>query len=355
VTCPVGGAIGPLAGRLEVVQKVCTNIGRQRRPPACRPPASGRRRVPGAVGRSGVGTVDAVSVELTPVRELRLRLPSPLEELHDDRLSAAGVRVLLKRDDLLNPEIPGNKWRKLKYNLIAAAEAGQSKLLTFGGAFSNHLQATAAAGYYFGFDTVGIVRGEEHLPLNPGLAYAVSRGMKLSYMDRTTYRNKDDRAVVDRLRDQFGEFYLLPEGGSNVAALHGCAEMVAEIPVGFDRICCACGTGGTLAGLAEALAPSQSAIGFAALKGGDFLVSDIRDLQAAYGTVTSNWSVETRFHFGGFARRTPELNAFIEDFDRRHSMRLDWVYVAKMMYGIFAMVEEGTFSRGEVLVAVVTG
>jgi 1-aminocyclopropane-1-carboxylate deaminase len=202
-----------------------------------------------------------VPVELRPVRELALQVPSPIEELTDKRLTARGIRLFLKRDDLINPEIPGNKWRKLKYNLVAAAEQNQQVLLTFGGAYSNHIRATAAAGYYFGFSTIGVIRGEEHLPLNPTLAHAVDRGMHLAYLDRTTYRDKDDPAFTDRLHQQLGEFYLLPEGGSNVQALRGCAELPAEIPIGFDVICCATGTGGTLAGIATALKRGQHALG----------------------------------------------------------------------------------------------
>ncbi len=183
---------------------------------------------------------------MTPVRPFDLRLPSPLEELHDDSLARAGVRLRLKRDDLINPDIPGNKWRKLMYNLQAAKTQGHDTLLTFGGAYSNHIRATAAAGYYFGFSTVGVIRGEEHLPLNPSLSYAVRHGMRLTYLDRVTYRNKDRPEVTAALHERFGEFYLLPEGGSNANALRGCAEIPGEINQTFDVICCPCGTGGTL-------------------------------------------------------------------------------------------------------------
>jgi hypothetical protein len=154
-----------------------------------------------------------------------LQLPSPLEELRDDRIAEAGLRVFLKRDDLISADIPGNKWRKLKYNLEAAKKRGDGALLTFGGAYSNHIRATAAAGYYFGFATVGVIRGEEHLPLNPSLDYAVGHGMRLAYLDRAAYREKMSPEVIAMLHRRFGEFYLLPEGGSNADALRGCAEI----------------------------------------------------------------------------------------------------------------------------------
>lgn len=283
------------------------------------------------------------------------RVPSPVSELCDARLERLGVRLHLKRDDLIHPEIPGNKWRKLKYNLAAAREQGHHTLLTFGGAYSNHIRAVAAAGHYFGFSTVGVIRGEKHLPLNPALAYAAGRGMRLVYMDRGTYRAKTDPEVIAGLRRDFDDFYLVPEGGSNALALRGCAELPAEIPFAFDHICCATGTGGTLAGLALGLADGQRAIGFAALKGGDFLRDDVRRLQTEYGRVTDNWSIETDHHFGGFARHDAELDGFIRDFEERHDIVLEWVYVAKMLYGVFALVRAGHFMPGSVVVAVVTG
>lgn len=281
-------------------------------------------------------------------------MPSPLSELVDERLAPSGVRLYLKRDDLIHPDIPGNKWRKLKYNLAAAEEQGHDTLLTFGGAYSNHIRAVAAAGHYFGFATVGVIRGEEHLPLNPTLAYAVERGMRLRYLDRGAYRAKTDPEVIAGLRRELGDFYPLPEGGSNALALRGCAELPGEIPFTFDHICCATGTGGTLAGLALGLVDGQRAIGFAALKGGDFLVDDVRRLQTEYGRQTDNWSVETAYHFGGFARRDAELDGFIQDFAERHSIALEWVYVAKMMFGVYALVQAGRFAPGTILVAVVT-
>ena len=291
-----------------------------------------------------------------PVRPLGLRLPSPLEELADARLTGAGVRLYLKRDDLISPDIPGNKWRKLKYNLSDARAQGHRLLLTFGGAYSNHIRATAAAGHYFGFATVGVIRGEEHLPLNPSLGYAVRHGMRLAYLDRAAYREKMSPAVLAGLRGRFGEFYLLPEGGSNAAAVRGCAEIPAEIGPPADLLCCPCGTGGTLAGLAHGLGAGQRALGFSVLKGGQFLARDVAGLQrAAFGASTANWSIDHDYHFGGYARRQPALDDFIADFHARHGLTLDWVYPAKMMYGIFALAGRGAFAAGTTIAAVITG
>lgn len=293
---------------------------------------------------------------LTPVHELYLRVPSPLEPLDDDRLSAHGVRLLLKRDDLIHPDMPGNKWRKLALNLAAAREEKQTTLLTFGGAYSNHLRAVAAAGYYFGFETVGVVRGEEHLPLNEVLAVATDFGMQLTYMDRATYRDKTGPAVLAQLAAQFGDCYVLPEGGSNALAVQGCVELSREIAEPFGVICCAVGTGGTLAGIAGGLSDDQHVLGFAVLKGGEFLNDDVAALQqAAFGKVLTNWSIETGFHGGGYAKRTPELTSFIDDFEQRHGLRLDWVYEAKMMLGLYSLIKAGRFDRGTTIVAVLAG
>jgi len=274
-----------------------------------------------------------------------VRLPSPLVELHDDRFD--GVRLYLKRDDLIHPEVPGNKWRKLKYNLLAAREQGYRRLLTFGGAYSNHLRAVAAAGHHLGFATVGVVRGEAHEPLNESLAYAVGRGMTLTYLDRSTYRRKAEPTVLSALFDEFGPCYVVPEGGANAHGVRGCAELPGEIDVDYDVICCAVGTGGTLAGIA---ACSSQAIGFAVLKG-QFLDDEVRRLQReAFGSVTDNWSIDHEFHFGGYAKRTAALDAFVADFETRHSIALDRVYEAKMMYGLAHRV----FPAGTVVVAVLS-
>ena len=288
--------------------------------------------------------------------ELDLRLPSPLVEVHDELLATRGVRLYLKRDDLIHPELIGNKWRKLKYNLEAARAEECPTLLTFGGAYSNHVRAVATAGSYFGFETVGIIRGEEHLPLNEVLAHATSHGMRLAYMDRMTYRRKNDSDVIDGLRAEFGQFYLLPEGGSNALALRGCAELVDEIDIEFDIVCCSCGTGGTLAGIAGALHEGQQALGFAVLKGGAFLVDDVSNFQkSAYGHSTNNWRIELGFHFGGFAKKNPDLDAFISSFAERNGVTLEWVYEAKMMYGLLRLIERGDFDRGSTIIAVIAG
>ncbi|MEU9169897.1 pyridoxal-phosphate dependent enzyme [Streptomyces sp. NPDC048420] len=287
---------------------------------------------------------------------LHPRLPSPLQELSDPRFGRRGLRLLLKRDDLIHPELIGNKWRKLAPNLTAAA--GRT-VLTFGGAYSNHLRAVAAAGRLLGLPTVGVVRGQElaDRPLNPSLARCAADGMRLHFVDRSTYRRKTEPDTLARvLRAAHAEgSYVVPEGGSNTLAVRGCRALGEELSGRADVVAIACGTGGSLAGLAAGLAPDQRCLGVPVLKGG-FLTADIESLQhRAFGARRGDWTLDDRFHFGGYARTTPELDAFAEDFEDRHGLPVERLYVAKLLYGLVTLAEEGAFARGTTLAAVVTG
>ncbi|GAU65395.1 hypothetical protein SSP35_01_07360 [Streptomyces sp. NBRC 110611] len=291
---------------------------------------------------------------------LRPQLPSPLQEIDDEAFARRGVRLLLKRDDLIHPDLPGNKWRKLEPNLRAAAAAGDHALLTFGGAYSNHLRATAAAGRLLGFATIGVVRGDElaDAPLNPSLARCAADGMRLHFIDRGRYRRKDDPEVLAALHDRFGAFRLIPEGGSNALAARGCVALGEELRGVAGTVAVACGTGGTLAGLAAGLGEDGHAIGIPVLKGGrpHFLQEAVERLQqAAFGGPRGSWRLDDRFHCGGYARRTPELDAFADAFEQRHRLPLERSYVAKLLYGLTSLAEEGAFPRGSTVAAVVTG
>jgi len=286
---------------------------------------------------------------------IRVPLPSPLKEVTDERFAAHGVRLLLKRDDLIHPTLIGNKYRKLTPNLEAAAGR---PLLTFGGAYSNHLRATAAAGHALGTPTIGVVRGDELAarPLNPSLTHCVAHGMRLHFVDRATYRDKSTPSTLARILREAGAdgAYVIPEGGSNAAAVRGCRALGEEL-AGVDVVAIACGTGGTLAGLSAGLSPSQQALGIPVLRG-DFLTADVQALQLdAFGRNYANWRLDSRFHFGGYARTTPELEEFARDFEDRHGLAVERLYVAKLLYGLVALAAEGAFPRGTTLAAVVTG
>ncbi|MEV7393340.1 pyridoxal-phosphate dependent enzyme [Streptomyces sp. NPDC091215] len=292
---------------------------------------------------------------MTSADILTPRLPSPLDEVTDDRFARHGVRLLLKRDDLIHPDLIGNKWRKLVPNIEAAAGR---PVLTFGGAYSNHLRATAAAGRLLGFPTTGVVRGEELAgrTLNPSLARCAADGMRLHFVDRPTYRRKAEPEVLAALLRAAGaeDAYVVPEGGSNAAAVRGCRALGEELRGRADVVAVACGTGGTLAGLAAGLGPAGRALGVPVLKGG-FLAGDIARLQVeAFGGRRGEWSLDERFHFGGYGRTPPELHAFAEDFEDRHGLGVERLYVAKLLYGLVTMAQEGAFGRGTAVAAVIT-
>ncbi|ANP49365.1 1-aminocyclopropane-1-carboxylate deaminase [Streptomyces griseochromogenes] len=293
---------------------------------------------------------------MTSTDPLAPHLPSPLEEVRDDRFSRHGVRLLLKRDDLIHPELVGNKWRKLVPNIEAAR--GRA-LVTFGGAYSNHLRATAAAGRLLGLPTTGVVRGQELAgrPLNASLSRCAADGMRLHFVDRSTYRHKSEpETLASILRAAGAEgAYVVPEGGSNAEAVRGCRALGEELRGRADVVAVACGTGGTLAGLAAGLDAGQCALGIPVLKGG-FLADEVRALQErAFGARTGVWSLDDRFHFGGYARTTPALETFAEDFEQRHGLPVERLYVAKLLYGLVTLAEEGAFARGRTVAAVVTG
>ncbi len=265
------------------------------------------------------------------------------------------VRLFIKREYLIHPIISGNKWHKLKYNLIAAREAGKSTLLSFGGAYSNHIHAVAGAARDYGFNSIGIIRGEEHLPLNPTLIEAQAMGMEIHYMDRTTYRQKHTSDVIKSLRQQYGSFYLIPEGGTNELAIKGAAKIVLDIEKDYDFFCLACGTGGTAAGLICGLIGLGQIIGFSVLKG-DFHQQEIKNWLEKIGEDNlSNWQINSDYHFGGYAKYDWRLVKFINDFKRIYSIQLDPIYTGKMMYGVFEMISNGDFPENAKILAIHTG
>lgn len=279
--------------------------------------------------------------------------PTPVQEIHDPVLDKAGVRLLMKREDLNHPYVSGNKWWKLKYNLEEAVRSGEKTLLTFGGAYSNHIFATAAAAQEVGLKSIGIIRGEETLPLNHTLSYAVNCGMKLHHVSREQYRNKTQATFVEELHQQFGDFYLIPEGGTNALAVKGVTEFANALHNQFDYLCCSVGTGGTLAGIINGISADKKIIGFSSLKGGEFLKADVE--YWIDHSLHSDWQIITDYHFGGYGKTTAVLKEFKTKFETEHGIPLDLVYTAKMMAGIVDLVQKGFFKKGSTLLALHTG
>lgn len=278
--------------------------------------------------------------------------PAPLLRIKDPLLEEKEVNLYVKREDLIHPYIFGNKWYKLKYNLIEAARQKQRTLLTFGGAYSNHIFAVAAAGSIFGFKTIGIIRGEEHLPLNPVLQFAKQRKMIINYVSRSVYRMKSAGSFIDKLHKVYGDFYLLPEGGSNTLAVKGCSELPASINIDYDYISTAVGTGGTIAGLIAGVSPKVKVLGFPVLKGARFLRSDIENLLSQYKAENcGNYEMFFDYHFGGFAKADNELLEFLRHFGSENNFKPDRIYFGKMLYGVFDLIKHNYFSKGSTIIA----
>jgi 1-aminocyclopropane-1-carboxylate deaminase len=284
------------------------------------------------------------------------RTDTPLMEVDHPVLNDKRVTLIVKREDLIHPHLSGNKWYKLKYNLIEAKKQEHDTLLTFGGAYSNHIYATAAVGEIFNIKTIGVIRGEEYNPLNSTLSFAKKCGMKFHYLDRGSYRKKTTSKVIKSLKEKFGRFFLIPEGGSNSLAVKGCAEITGSIKIDFNYVCCAVGTGGTLAGLAASLEGNKKALGFSILKGAEFLNDNVKKLLKSYSKKEfRNWQINFDYHFGGYSKFEIELINFIEEFQYRTSIPIEPIYTGKMIYGIFDLVKKGFFTPGTTIIAIHTG
>ncbi|HEY5824887.1 MAG TPA: pyridoxal-phosphate dependent enzyme [Cyclobacteriaceae bacterium] len=281
----------------------------------------------------------------------------PLFEFATDLAKSRGIKLLVKREDLNHPFVSGNKWWKLKYNLEQAVIQGHQTLLTFGGAYSNHIYSTAAAAQELGLKSIGIIRGEETLPLNSTLSFVKEAGMQLYYVSREEYKRKNEEEFIGSLKEKFGDFYLIPEGGTNEFALKGCAEFGQSLlhEIDFDYLCLPVGTGGTIAGIICGLKGQKKVIGFSSLKG-SFLKDEVTQLVSSYSNTNySNWRIEEAYHFGGYAKLTEELIYFIKDFEKKNAIPLDQIYTAKMFYGVFDLIAQNYFEEGSTILLLHTG
>jgi len=264
-------------------------------------------------------------------------------------LKEKGIRLFVKRLDKVHPFISGNKWFKLKYNLIEAKKLSHDTLLTFGGAYSNHIAATSFAAQEKGLKSIGVIRGEECLPLNHTLVLARENGMELHYVSREDYRLKTTPKFLNKLKAQFGDFYLVTEGGTNELAIKGTSEILDEIDT-QDYICCAVGTGGTIAGIINTSNNKQKVIGFPAVKGFDILEKDIKNW-----TNKQNYKFINNYVCGGYGKSNEELVKFINQFYLMQNIPLDAIYTGKMMLGIMDLIKQDYFPKGSTILAIHTG
>ena len=280
---------------------------------------------------------------------------SVVTKLENPLFEEQGIEVSIKREDLIHPLISGNKWRKLKYNIQAARQSGYDTICSFGGPFSNHIHALSYAGRLYQFKTIGVIRGEERYKANPTLKSASDAGMHLHFVNREDYRKKQDQWFVNQLSDKFGQFYLLPEGGSNKLAIEGCQEIMSGVSEEFNVVCCSCGTGGTAAGILASLAKNQKLIGFSSLKG-NFMEREIlgmlKENQIAY---QAQLEINHDNHFGGYGKHNMDLIRFINDFMDKNRVSLDPIYTGKMFYGLLDLIKSGYFKSGTKILAIHTG
>ncbi|MDG1529007.1 MAG: pyridoxal-phosphate dependent enzyme [Polaribacter sp.] len=267
------------------------------------------------------------------------------------------VELFIKREDKIHPFVSGNKFRKLKYNIQEAKKEKQKTILTFGGAFSNHILATAVAGKLAGLKTIGVIRGDElandfqkTLAHNSTLRQAYENGMQFHFVSREIYREKKSELFLNSLKQKFGNFYVIPEGGTNDLAIKGCEEILSEKDSKFDVICVAVGTGGTISGLINSAKNHQRVIGFPALKG-DFLQQEIERLT----TKRENWSLLNGYQFGGYAKYNETLISFINQFYEATNIPLDPIYTGKMLFGIVDVIKKDYFSENSKILIIHTG
>ena len=262
------------------------------------------------------------------------------------------VSLYIKREDLLHPIISGNKFRKLKYNLVEAKNNNFKKLLTFGGAFSNHILAVAAAGSEFGFETIGIIRGEElasKVEENPTLKRAREFGMQFVFVSREDYRYKEDAKYIDKWVLNSKDCYIIPEGGANSLAIKGCEEIITSEEESFTHICCSIGTGGTVSGLINSSFENQHVIGFSSLKGA-FMSNQISNFVSKF-----NWEVNSDYHFGGYGKITDDLVTFLNAFHNQTGIPLDPVYTGKMVFGVMDLIKKEYFPKNSKILLIHTG
>jgi len=262
------------------------------------------------------------------------------------------VQLTVKRLDLIHPQISGNKFFKLKYNLLEAKQQNLNQVLTFGGAYSNHIAATAYAAHYFGFQSIGVIRGEElaKQALNPTLQTAQDFGMQLHFVSRAEYRLRHELEYLQQLKQRYPNTWIIPEGGTNDLAIQGTKEILStDDRENYDVIGCAVGTGGTIAGIIKSSSDQQHILGFSALKG-DFLKHDIQQW-----TNKTNWSLTDKYCCGGYAKTNSELLQFMQQFEQQYAVPLEQIYTAKMMMGLFDLIQQGNFPVNTRILAIHTG
>lgn len=274
-----------------------------------------------------------------------------LQPIFNTSFAENNIEVSLLRLDEIHPTVNGNKWFKLKYNLQYAIENNYEGIATFGGQFSNHIYSAAAAANLLNIKSIGIVAGANPQQLSHTLLFAQEKNMQLHFVSREDYRKKNEEAQLAEWQKLFPQYCFVPEGGTNNLAVKGVGEVLNLIEADFDYIVTACGTGGTLAGLASKIKPSQKAVGISILKGEDQLTNSIKKLIGS----DKNFEVITGYHFGGYAKTTDELRKFIQTFYSETGILVEQVYTAKMLLAVIDLAKKKYFKEKSSVVLVHTG
>lgn len=281
--------------------------------------------------------------------------PIPIQPIHHPILIEKQVQVAVLRLDLVHEEVSGNKFFKLKYNLEEAKKQGETTVLSFGGAFSNHIQALSAAAKITGLKSIGIIRGEEINKTNPTLSKAMENGMRLHFVSREEYRRKTEPEFIAALEKKFGDFYLIPEGGTNAFAIQGTREILGLPQCSFSHVAVSIGTGGTFAGIAASMEEGQVLLGFPALKG-LWIREEIAQLLHSEAIISKGrYQLMEEYHFGGYAKWKPELIDFIRWFWRKFQIPLDPIYTGKMAFGLWDLIKKGFFPAESNILMIHTG
>ena len=285
---------------------------------------------------------------------LNLNIPSKITKIESDLLNQKQVSLFIKRDDLIHPFISGNKWRKLKYNFQYAKLKGYHTILSYGGAYSNHLHALSYACSKLGFNSVGIVRGFQQIESNPTLTFCQENHMQLYYLDRSEYRhNKYSKKTLDYFRKMFNSFYMVPEGGNNELGVRGCEEILSEIDFNFDYVCSPVGTGCTAAGLIRSMHNNKRFLGFTPFK--KVVEQQNSIMKFCHPDDYNNWNLISDIHFGGFGKINNNLVKFIQQFKSNYSIGLDLVYMGKLFYSLFNLISQNHFPKNTNILVLHTG
>ena len=285
---------------------------------------------------------------------LHLNIPTKTIKINSNLFDKKEVELFIKRDDLIDKIISGNKWRKLKYNLKYAKEEGYDSVLSFGGDHSNHLHALSYAANQTGFQSIGVVRGEKKSLLTPTLTFCMEQNMQLFYLERSKYRvEKYSKDTLLKLKKKFGSFYMIPEGGNNQLGIKGCQEIIREVTTPFDFLCCPVGTGCTASGLIQSISKEQKFIGFCAFNKVHEQKNNI--IRSFNSKLYDNWELISENHFGGFAKINTNLIKFVRQFYLEYQIELDLIYMGKLFYSLFNLIRRGFFPKKTKILVIHTG